>query len=319
MKKLATTLFIAALGAISVAQVAYAPVKSIKDQNISLRGWGSGTISETDETSFEGAYAIRVSTRNFFQGGIMNYTAPIDWNSAYSDTSNLLRLTFRVADQNMTLGGSGGAAAGGGGRGAKGGGDEGALSAGGGGGQRAGGGAMGGAGSTSAAERGLERMRVIVTTTDGKKSEAYIDVKANAANKGWRSVAIPLKAINGFDKTNKVVKGLAFSGDATATFYIGDLRVVSDTTPLQGEIRIGNQNLALGDELELRAGGTGGASVLKFTWDFDSKDGIQEDAEGQAIKRKFRVAGTFTVTLTVSDAYGLKKPYQTTITVKVNP
>lgn len=316
MNKLVTSIALSALGAISFGQsVAYAPVKTIKDQNISLRGWGSGTISETDETAFEGTYALRVSTRNFFQGGMVGYATPLDWAGAFGDNSNLLRLTFRVADQSMTLGGGG--AGGGGGRG-KGGDDEGTMSAGGGGGQRAGGGAMGGGGTTQS-ERGLERIRVIVTTTDGKKSEAFIDVKSNAANRGWRSVSVPLKAINGFDKTNKTVKELAFSGDATATFYIGDLRVVNDTTPIQGEIRSGNMNLALGDEVELRATGTGGSSVLKYYWDFDAKDGIQEEAEGAAIRRKFRVAGTFTVTLTVTDAYGLKKPYQTKITVKVNP
>ncbi len=43
------------------------------------------------------------------------------------------------------------------------------------------------------------------------------------------------------------------------------------------------------------------------------------DAEGQIVKRKFRVPGEYTITLTISDAFGLKQPFQTTIKVTVNP
>ena len=86
----------------------YAPVRSIKDQGISVRGWGSGTISETDEMAYEGTYSIRVSTRNFFQGGILSLTNPVDLSQAFADKNNLLRILVRVADQSQTLGGGGG-------------------------------------------------------------------------------------------------------------------------------------------------------------------------------------------------------------------
>lgn len=330
--KIWTSVLVAALGTAAMAQTSiYAPARSIKDQNISLRGWGSGTISETDETAFEGAFSLRVSTRNFFQGGMIAFGNPLDWGKAYDDPSNLVRLTFRVADTKMTLGGTtgGGGDQGGGGAGLAGGGDQGGgrggARGGGAGGFKAGGAQGGGAGGgdlsgTTATTFTLKRIRMIVTTTDGKKSEAYVNVSTGGANsKGWRSIAVPVKAINGFDKTNKLVKELAFSGDTTSTFYIGDMRVVTDTTPITGEIKTGNLNLALRDEVELRGTGAGGSSILKFTWDFDAKDGIQEDAEGAVVKRKFRVPGTYTVTLTISDAYGLKKSYSTTIQVKVNP
>jgi hypothetical protein len=97
------------------------------------------------------------------------------------------------------------------------------------------------------------------------------------------------------------------------------MRVVNDTTPIRGDVNQTNLNLALGDEIEFIAHGMGGSSVLKYTWDFDSADGIQVDAEGQVIKRKFRKPGDYTITLTVTDAYGLKAPYSTTIKAKVNP
>ncbi len=81
-------------------------------------------------------------------------------------------------------------------------------------------------------------LRMIVTTTDGKKSEIYVPVSSTrAGERGWRSVAIPLAAVAGLDRTNKTIKDVGFRRDATSTFYVGDLRVINDTTPLRGDIR----------------------------------------------------------------------------------
>ena len=126
-------------------------------------------------------------------------------------------------------------------------------------------------------------------------------------------------SIPGFDKTNRTIKSIAFSGDTIGTFYVGELKIVSDTTPLYVEPNIRELNLALGDEITLEAYGNGGSSQLKYTWDFDARDGIDVDAEGKSIKRRFRKDGTYTITLTVQDVFGLKKPYSTTIKVTVNP
>jgi hypothetical protein len=101
--------------------------------------------------------------------------------------------------------------------------------------------------------------------------------------------------------------------------YVGELRVVNDTTPITGEPNLRTLNLALGDEVAFSASGYGGSTILKYSWDFDDKDGIQEDAVGQSVRHKFRKPGPYTVTLTISDAYGLKKAYTTTIKATVNP
>jgi hypothetical protein len=160
---------------------------------------------------------------------------------------------------------------------------------------------------------------VIVTTTDGKKSEAYVPLTTGSAGeRGWSTVAVPLAAINGFDRTNKVVKSIAFAPDDTATFYIGELRIVNDTTPISGEISPASLNIGSGQEVQLRARGMGGSSILKYSWDFDKADGIQVDAEGQNVTRKFRKSGSYTITLTISDYFGLKKPYTTEMKVVVN-
>lgn len=301
--------------ALAQSGVLYAPGRTIEDQGIVLRSWGSGAASQTDEAAYEGIYSVRISTRNYFQGGILNFARTPDLASLYPDKNNLLRLTFRVADLSMTLGGGAGGGKGEGGvlGGAGAGGGVAGTAGGKGGGRTA-------QGGTQAEQPVLKELRLVITTTDGKRSEAYVPISTSGSgDRGWRTTAVPLQAIAGFDKTNKIVSSVALAGDATSVFYVGDLRVINDTTPITGEPNVTKLNLALGDEVQMWATGYGGSSILTYKWDFDARDGIQVDAEGQVVKRKFRKPGKYTVTVTIADKYGLKKPYTTTIDVTVNP
>ncbi len=181
------------------------------------------------------------------------------------------------------------------------------------------GGPGGRGGATASARPSLRTVRLVITTTDDLKSEAYVPVATSiSAQDGWRQVGIPLKAIRGFDRTNKTIKEITVSGDSSGAFYLGDLRVVNDPTPIRAEPTERNVTLALNDIKTLTVRGEGGSSVLRYTWDFDDSDGIGIDAEGPTVQHKFRKPGTFTVTITVQDEYGLKDPYTTTIKVKVN-
>lgn len=316
-----------ALGTLANAQTIYEPTKSVKDQGINLQGWGSGAIAEADEMAFNGPFSIRVSSRNFFQGGKIEFTKGVNVSSQFNDKSNLLRFTFNVPSSSAPATGGGRAGnAGGGGRG-------GSMGIGGGGGAAGSGGTLGAGGdggagsagnpgqaSSSAVEKSLSKIRVVFTTSDGKHGEAYLDVtNAIKDEKGWFSVAIPLQVIQGLDKTNKTITSIALSGDAVSTMYLGQVEIVKDTTPVFGESSFQDLNLAFGDEVTFSATGYAGSTPVKFLWDFDSSDGVTIDAEGQSVKRRFRREGSFTVTLTIVDIYGLKTPYKTTINVTVNP
>lgn len=300
-----------------MAQIAptmlYAPARSIKDQKITLQGWGSGTIVENDQVAFQGTTSLRVSSRNFFQGGTMTLQEPKDLAKKYDDKANLLQVTFFLEDAGWIFGK-----------------DDKKATEGSGGGLRSRG---GGAASMINGKTGdllvdhsvpfkpkIKQVRLIVTTTDNKKSEIYVPVNSSQTmGNEWRSFAIPLQAINGFDRTNKIVKDISISADTFATIYIGQIDVITDQTPITGSVDATKLNLALGDQVTLTAQGDGGTSVLVYQWDFDDRDGIQVDAEGQRIDHKFRSPGKFKVTLTVSDLYGLKKPYVTSFPVTVNP
>ena len=344
----------------------YRPGISLKDQSISLKSWGSGICSETEEDAFEGTTSVRVTTKNLFQGGILSWEKPVDLAGSYADKSNLLRITFKSLDGTVSGGGSvggpsgAGKGGGGGGVGSFDGGGAGPGGLGGGRGQGGRGGAPGGGGGVggfgggqaggrpgagpglgagagapgaSATLGTLKMMRLIIATTDGMKSEAFVPAATTVSvDRGWKQAGIPLQAIKGFDKTNKIIKSISFSGDVTTAFYLGDIRVINDRTPIRAETTFKTATCALNDTLTFSARGYGGSSVLKYSWDFDDIDGIQVDAEGSTVKYRFRKAsndlqnaasmrpnGEFTITLTVSDSYGLKDPYVTTIKVKVNP
>lgn len=312
MKKLGWILLGMSAVAGASAQSIYVPTRTIDEQGISLKGWGSGTISQTDEVKGEGSWTLRVSTRNYFQGGMVMLKTPVDLGGAFSDKNNLLRFSYRVANSGLTINNSGGGAATSGGGAGSIGSDAGFQ-----GGQQNRSG-QGGNQSNLTSDAQLSKIRVIVSTSDGLKSEAFVTLRPGD---NWRAVAVPLAAINGFERTNKQVTGIAFSGDATSTFYVGEVKIVNDSTPIQGEmVQKNDMNLALNDEVTLAANGFGGSSVLKYTWDFDAADGdSQVDAVGQTVKRRFRKPGDYVVTVTISDMYGAKAPVKATLKVKVNP
>lgn len=332
------------------APVLYRPGVTLKEQGIAVRSWGSGICSETEEASYEGNSSVRIVTKNLFQGGAFVFSKSADLSSAFPKKANLLRITFKTLDSStgggggMTSGGPGalgggdGAAAGAGGAGrSSGGGPSGPPTGGaqGGfgaqsGGPRGGGGSMG-LGSAGSAPQILKQIRLIITTTDGKRSEAVLPTAyASTVDRGWKQAGVPLQAIKGFDKTNKIVKDIAFSGDVSTAFYVGDIRVLSDQTPIRSDMTPRTLTATTNDTITFTANGFGGSSILKYQWDFDDTDGIQIDAEGAVVKYRYRIPstganrsvplpkGAYTVTLTVSDQYGLKESYTTTASIKIN-
>lgn len=315
-----------AAGAVWADPSLYTSTRSIKDQGISLKSWGSGTASETDEFAYEGTTSIRVASRNYFQGAILNFATPIDLAASTSNKDNLLLLTLMIPGAGTTSGGPpagfgpGGPPIGPGGPG-RGGGGGGVASGGGarGGGPAVGGGAMGGGGGGTVQTLPVNTLRIVMTAVDGTKAEVFVDLKSTApGERGWRKVGVPLAAINGWMKTNKQLKSMAFSLDTVGTIYLGDLQILKDETPIYAEPSTREMNLAIGDQVTLSAMGFGGSSPLRYAWDFDKTDGVGIDAEGQSITRRFRKPGVYVVTLTVTDVYGLKQPFTTELTITVN-
>lgn len=303
------------------AQSLYQPNRKISEQGISIKGWGSGTISETDEQKYEGSYSLCITTRNYFQGGLINMEKPVDLSAALADKNNLLRFAIRSSGEKPKFAAAATSTGAGGGLGVGGATGIGAGAAGEaggrGGGQGGGGGSSAPQGTQLTTDAILRTVRLVVTTSDGLKSEAYMNI-ASVGPEAWRTFSLPLNAIRGFERTSKQITSIAISGDALSTFWVGDIRVINDSTPISGEMNFkSDKDLSLGQELEFIAYGYAGSTPLKYEWDFDG-DGLA-DAEGNTIKHKFRRPGKFKVTLTIRDLYDNKKPYTTSIMVNVNP
>jgi hypothetical protein len=299
-------------------QFLYTSTRGAQDQGINLTGWGSGTVAESDEVAYEGVNSIRISTRNFFQGGLIQFRNAVNVGDKFSDKAQLLLFTINIPGAGTTLGGGGnapgrgGAMAGGGGGALAGGsaaGDEGFGSP----------GRGGAAGAAAGQEKPVTRLRVVVTTSDGKRSEGFLDVTTSVKDqRGWFKAGLPLQGISGLDKTNKQITGIAISADATTTMYVGAVEVTTDTSPIFVEPTIKEYNVGSGQEASFSAIGFAGATPVRFVWDFNAADGIQEEAEGSTVRRRFRAPGTYTVTVTGVDVFGLKKPFSATIRVTVN-
>lgn len=325
--------FCAVTGAL--AQTLYSPFRTLGDQGITTKSWGSGSIGETDEFIYDGTISVRVSSRNFYQGGIMEYSSPVSLAGAYADETNLLRLTIMAPGYGtqMTGGAAPPPAAGGdrgvggqqqmgGGGGAGSGGDQGNQMSGG---LSGGEGGAGGGGATGPEGPRVEKVRMVITTTDGLRSEVYLDLtSASRDERGWMRAGVPLRAISGFSRTNKIIQSIAISTDKVSSVYLGEIDIQSDSTPISAEPNIREANLALGDTMEFWGNGFGGATPLKYEWTIvhttmagQTRPGVR--VTGQVIEYTFRQPGTYVLTLKTSDIYGLKEPHVSTINISVNP
>lgn len=314
---LALTIFAAAPAQVDYSVYAGQPLAT---EQITLQAWGSGMGEESTERSSAGQHSIKVTTSGYFQGVVLNLGRKPDLKAFAPNKENLLVFSvFPIGVQGgAASGGSGGGGLGAGGGLASGGGGGGGggVSAGGGGGSSSGGGA------TPAARpaKEMENLRVILWTTDGKATELFLPLtSAGKAAGRWVRVGIPVASIPRFGQTNMVVDRIAVSGDARTIFYLGEVRVVTDSTPIQGFLDRTEMNLARGDEVLLTASAEGGYSVLEYAWDFDASNGVQDDATGAGVYHRFRIPGEYVVTCTIRDKYGLKAPWSGTIKVTVNP
>ncbi len=269
-----------------------------ENEGIRLYPYGGGKVSPTNELAIIGQYSLKVETTNAFQGGILEWRQPISLASLSNNKQNLLQISVYVSPTTQTS-------------------TPGARTE---------------TGAPAQSPKSIENIRLLIRTSDGKLSEAlYSLVSASGTTNRWIRVGIPLQAIPGFLKTNQEISAIAVSGDAPGTFYLGEIRVVTDDTPIQGFLSHRSLVLARGDAVTLWASAEAGYSILVYEWDFDHRDGIQVDATGPVVYHRFRIPSynpdprvgempkPLLVTVTIRDAFGLKPPWQGTIEVVVNP
>ncbi len=165
--------------------------------------------------------------------------------------------------------------------------------------------------------RVMKQMRVVIVTEDGKQYEAVAPFDPPLTDQeGWFPIGIALGAFRGLPADARIREIRVF-GDAYGVFYVGEIRVATDPTPITGDAGE-EQIVAANDLVRLEARASAGITPLKYSWDFDASDGIQEDAVGKVVTTRYRKPGEYIVTLTVTDVFGLKKPFVATTKVTVN-
>ena len=163
----------------------------------------------------------------------------------------------------------------------------------------------------------ISSMHMILKFSDGNEIELLRPVVENIGDDiHWLQESIPLAAINAnaSDVVNAQLSEIYLGTDSPATITIGEIRTVSDTTPITADAGK-PQTVPTKTAAAFIGAGDGGASMLKYQWDFDSPGHFVPEAEGNFVDHSFAKPGTYVVTLRVSDLDGLKKAALATVVV----
>ncbi len=169
----------------------------------------------------------------------------------------------------------------------------------------------------------LSAVHLIFTRTDGSQADVlrpYPDLSQTDAGAGaeqWVPISVPLAALHfAAGAAGSPLQSVIVAGNDYAVLYLGQMRITRDAAPIScfaGD----SQTVSAGEAVTLRGTAGGGASSLKYSWDFDASDGITEQATGLSVTTRYLQPKDYTATLTVSDIDGLKKPAISTVTIHV--
>ena len=164
----------------------------------------------------------------------------------------------------------------------------------------------------------IQSLHVVLEFASGAQVEMMRPVRPGSGDINWLRTAIPISAIplTGADASNATLKKIFIGSDSPASLMIGEIRIVTNVTPISayaGEA----QTVPTNSDVTFVGVGDGGASALKFEWDFDQPASFAAQAQGARVVHHFGKAGDYTVTLRVSDYDGIKNPATSTVVVHV--
>jgi hypothetical protein len=253
--------------------------EGLEEAGIKISPLGSGKITANPTAAKVGKNSLQIKSSNLFQGGTLSLKQPVDLTTAAADANNVLLFSIQPLD---TVSGGGG---------------------------------------SDPNRKHMKYLRVVLTTDDSKRTELLIPVLIRSAG-AWLNLGVPMKAFPGFEATSKRVKSFTFAADSPDEFLLGEIQVMNDTTPITAEAFVNDSatdlTVANNDTVLLWAVAEAGSSVLEYAWDIDSADGFQDEQQGPTVEHMFRKPGTYTITVRVSDKYGLKKSVMATVKVKVS-
>ena len=293
--------------------------RSADAAGVRLSAWGGGSVEDSAEVSFSKGHAIKVTTLDPYQGARITFDTPADLGDVTADKTRYLSLVVRLVRSPRSISQDGNDTQG----------------------QNQGGpppqrpmmGQMGNgmpgqmnpgqpAAPTDNTDLPVARkLHLTFTMAGGAQADLmrplpeFSDVQDGIDQ--WLPVSVPLSALAVPGAAGDAsLKSLTLAGDDYAVLYVGQIKLTRDATPLScfaGD----EQNVSKGQTVTLKGTAVGGASTLVYSWDFDSQDGVKDQAQGPVVTTQYPKAGDYTATLTVSDLDNLKKPATATTVIHV--
>lgn len=259
---------------------------TLSQSGITAGSWGSGKALESKEKALTGPESIKIITQSCYAGGRIDFAQPIPLFTAGPDPKQYIVFVFFFNDiQNINLG-----------------------------------------------EwydidpydiPRATKMRFVFESDAGQSISVEEPLGIIDPDDNWLRVPVSMAKFKLPDdqqefKLKRLMIGSDGPGTAMspATMYLGEAKIVSDEQPIKVS-SLGSQTIALGDEIVLLAEARAGVSTLKYSWDWDARNGIQDETSGKIGRCTYTRGGDYTITLTVSDVDGLKTPVTATSKISV--
>lgn len=257
----------------------------VSQSGISLGSWGSGIAAESNEKILTGSKSIKIVSQSLYAGGRIDFAEPVPIFKDGIDPKRYLLFTFFFNEQ-QTIDPA--------------------------------------ANTTWAWDVEsykipvAAKVRFVFIGDNGQSLSVEEPTNEVDPDDNWVRIAVPLAKFKGIEGVTEFnLKRLLVFTDVMGTIFLGEVKLVTDNAPIKVD-SLSKQVIAIYDEQFWTARAQAGVSSLKYSWDFDDKNGIQEESTGKIGRYVYTQSGDYTVTLTVSDADGLKTPVTVTTTVSVN-
>jgi hypothetical protein len=288
---------------------------------ITLSSWGSGEAQEVYERYYLGPRVIKLKSQGFYQGGVLEFGKPLplgEWLAEPNAYLELMIFPAQAARPKVTpaqLGAlAGGAAALPPGLNLPGlaGMNLGAL-----------GGLLGGIELPSLEAAGapsgpavftLKHLRLLAFSDSGPLEARPWPLHPGTGSKGWRRVAIPLSVFQGKEK-GRELRGLAIFADASDSFYIGQIKLTVDETPIALDIKADKSAPRVGEVVTFNAKVEAGDTLTEVRWRF----GPGAEVTGEKVSYIYQAPGDYQVTCLAEAVAGAKKPAEKSLEMRVLP
>ncbi len=258
---------------------------SLNQEGLGASSWGSGRAMETKEHPLTGSYSVKIITNGLYSGGRIDFPQPVTLFAGAPEKDRYVVLSFWFNDLTRV--------------------DP----------------SAGTNNEIDAEAYSIPKAnKVRFIFRDDKGTSTAVEEPTNALDRddNWVRIAVPLTKLRVSEGAQgyKLSRLLVFT-DIPTTFYLGEIKLATDTMPIKAEIN-GTQMFGINTKEFFLGVAGGGLSTLKYSWDFDAQDGLQSEATGMVVNHVFTTAGDFKITLTVSDVNGIKPPAVVTYDITAN-